>query len=238
MLKKIEIRKSDNIIHAGIIKKKDILNLKKNNSTRDFAKRQAKKIIADAENTANDIKELAWLEGYTAGIAISVQDLAQFVNDNENHKNAIMQNVLSDISTKLEFFFDNNEVIYSMLDSLAKHFHQKNLESPRIIISAPEHSLHHSRKLLDIFANRGLTSEIRKSKNFIISVKYDKEIWTCDIPNISRNFVRLTLDKMAGSTDLLEKCSQNSTSALTNIRNTLDSYLAEMEKSSQQESVS
>ena len=229
MLKQITIKNIPGASNKKIIRRTDIVAFDTFNQIYDHAQRYARKTICEAQDVADDLRNQSWTEGYISGMAFAIQDLARFVTQSENCRNTIISSALENVTEKLKQFFDHEETICQLLNTLANRLEKERQEPARVVITVPDRLHPHSHKIKQIFSNAGFSAEIKKSPHSTILVEYGKEIWTYDLNEVSDNLARKAIEKSLSSTPLMEMCEIASIEALKNIRDTLNVYLDDTE---------
>lgn len=225
MLKKISIKNIPGVNVGKIIKRHDVISYRTLNKIHDHAQRHARRLIRDAEAVVDDIHNRAWVEGYVAGMAFSIQELAKFVNDNESHRNNIIASTLEIVTIKLQAFFIHEETICQLLGILAERLTSEQHNSTRVVVTIPDTLHPHSHKIKHVFDDAGLSIEIKKTSHQTILVEYGQEIWTYELNKIADNLARKAISKALSDNQLQRKCEISSHTALKNIRDTLNHYL-------------
>ncbi|MBV7405636.1 hypothetical protein [Enterobacter sp. ENT03] len=225
MLKKITTKNIPGGHTGVIIKKNEVIRYDTFNKICLQAQRQARRIVQQAELNAEEVHNEAWSNGYAAGMAIAIQDLAKFFNDNEGHKNTIINSALELVSRKLEEFLQHDEAICQILSVLADQLNQELQDAGRISVTVPEKLHAHSYKIKQLFDSAGLHAEIKKSPHGVITVEYGKEIWTYELGRVASNLTQVVVKESLLSNQLQEQCQVKSIAALTSIRDTLNNYL-------------
>ncbi|MBJ3591421.1 hypothetical protein JGC56_09730 [Salmonella enterica subsp. enterica serovar Saintpaul] len=226
MLKKITVKKIPGVSIGKIIKHHDVINYRTFNQILDHTQRHACKVIRDAEGAVDEIHNRAWIEGYVAGMTFSIQDLAKFVNDNESHRNNIINSALEIVTTKLQTFFNHEETICHLLGILVERLTTEPHNLTRVVVTIPDRLHSHSHAIKHMFVDAGLTIEIKKSSHQTILVEYGKEIWTYELNKVADNLARKAIQKALSDSQLQKQCEMSSISALKNIRDTLNHYLS------------
>ena len=230
MLKTLTLKNIPGISEKIIIKKEDIVHYNTINEIYDHAKSFAKKTISAAESRVDGIHNNAWIEGYVSGMAFAIQDLAKFVNDNETHKNNIINDTLEIVTNRLKEFFDHEETLCQLLTALTEQLNKEIQDNPKVTLTVPETLYPHSHKVKKIFIDNGLAAEVKRSPHQGIVVEYGKEIWTFEISKVTDKLARSALEKALLSDQLQKQCALSSLQALHNIRDTLTTYLDELQQ--------
>lgn len=136
-------------IEGVLIPAKSLAGRKKRELLLAQAQHNAAKIIKKAESDASNIRELAYCTGYQAGISMSINDIANYIDNSQEIYQQFVQKALEKMRENLKGVLDN-ECIFPALFSQWSEKIQLDPESSHntLVLLIPKTTARHRTRLL------------------------------------------------------------------------------------------
>ena len=193
MLRQISLPKQYPLPDTPLIKAKWLSTATSASRLEQIARKHAQHILRDARNKADELRSLAWTEGYCQGIQKASQTVVDYVNNIESTKSHLLQHSQEQLEKQLHQLFTSEAGIENILALLAHYLSRDAIADTKAIVSFPAHAIRSAKSISDNFKQSGIDVELRTCHAEELRVEYGQEIWCCDFLRQPSQLAKLVL---------------------------------------------
>lgn len=134
MPKEIANIASHKVLDNILISSKTLRKIRKSNDVIKQAKENAKKIIKEASQQSDHIRNESYRIGYERGLLMAIDSVCQFIDNNSKYAHELYLKVQEDIKELLSDILDEETVLLKVLDQWVDELDRKDTKSPLCIL--------------------------------------------------------------------------------------------------------
>ena len=214
--------------HSARIPLKAIEQSRYFHSLHEKAQQYARHIVDQANKKCDTLYANAFLEGFERALTITLQDLLIYVNDSEQLTKKITQQLCQHLTQELTTFFDEDEVIYRLINKLTLEIESRPADKLVLILPKKYNAL--SSRLLKLFSSKQIQLEIKSTNLSNITIEHNKIIWNCPIPDIVDMLTRNTITSLLNQKNMAYEHKTIIFNSLMNFQQTLKQQCQQIKK--------
>ncbi|MDA8519061.1 type III secretion protein HrpE [Citrobacter sp. Igbk 16] len=173
-----------------------------------LARKHAQHMLRDARNEADELRSLAWMEGYSQGIQKASQTVVDYVSNIESATSQLLKHSQHQLDKQLQQLFASEAGIENMLALLAHYLSRDAITDRKAIVSFPAYAIRSAKAISDNFKQSGIDVELRTCQAAKLRVEYGQEIWCCDFQRQPSQLAKLAITASFATLNIAERLEE------------------------------
>lgn len=208
MLRQISLPKQYHLPDTPLIKAKWLNSATSASRLELLARKHAQHILRDARNEADELRSLAWIEGYTQGIQKASQTVVDYVSNVESATSQLLQRSQQQLEKQLQQLFASEAGIENILALLAHYLSRDAITDYKAIVSFPAYAIRSAKSISDHFKQSGIDVELRTCQAEELRVEYGQEIWCCNFQRQPSQLAKLAIAANFATLNISERLEE------------------------------
>jgi hypothetical protein len=217
MLRQISLPQQYPLPDTPLIKAKWLNSATSASRLEQLARKHAQHILRDARNEADELRSLAWMEGYSQGIQKASQTVVDYVSNIESATSQLLQHSQQQLEKQLQQLFASEAGIENMLALLAHYLSRDAMTEHKAIVSFPAYAIRSAKAISDNFKQSGIDVELRTCQAAELRVEYGQEIWCCDFQRQPAQLAKLAITAAFATLNIAERLEEYRQQALGSV---------------------
>lgn len=204
-----------------LLKRADRQNYVTAKNTLAQAQRQAKKIVSDAYQEADSVRQSSYCAGYERGLLMAIEAVTLFIDNRHLLVNNLYLQLRNDVRALLTDAVSRESVITALFENWAESIDNKEDSSPLYIL-LPLSRRHYKKKMMAFIERThqgNAIFEFHQDSHYVF--KYREQL----VEFSPELFVENQADVLLANKDLYSECEKVSADALHRLHDYINQYL-------------